>query len=337
VAGLEDNLVRIRRFLRDHDGIVWSDADILQSWNDAQLELCQKTKFLERIESHYYPPEYNWSYLFQWENLQTYPFIEGDVYRALTEYHQTEYVFCYPWEGMYWGDLSDAPDDGYRFSHPWEGVLCGSPADVISLKMHTRFQRMKFIAFDEDPIDEIQLRDVAADDPHWKTRSGTVTNYYMLDETLNLYCLYPRPSEVTYQETTEGDVFSDTGGLTFDFGSLLESDTGMVTDVIDTEDAVFMVYDAIPFEMAEWDDECDVPDVFRKYVEYGTLERCFGADSDGFIPTLRDYWKMRKDAGIEAIKRMMRMRAKDRDYQFGGVNKPYRGRGGSLGPHYPSI
>lgn len=80
------------------------------------------------------------------------------------------------------------------------------------------------------------------------------------------------------------------------------------------------------------------PSVFLKYIEYGTLERCFGADNDGFIPSLRDYWKMRKEAGIQAIHRMLRMRVKDRDYCLGmGSRAAVRRRGGSLGPHYPSV
>jgi hypothetical protein len=334
MATLEANLTRMRRFLRDVDGTVWTDDDILQAWNDAQLEVSQKANILEHVESHYYPPEFNWSYQWDWE----FQYTEGDYYKCLNVYQQTGQVICYPWESIYWGDLSETPDDGIRFTHPWEGAAISNPADVVPIRMHTKFQTMKYAAFDEYPIDNIQIRNVAESDPHWKTRIGQPTSYYFLDETENLFCLYPHPFDVTWQETTEDLVFADDGGLQFDFGTLAESSVGISTDVIDTDNAIFMVYDAIPYAVAEWDsDECDIPDIMRKYVEYATLERCFGMDCDGFIPTLRDYWKMRKEAGIQAINRMLRMRVKDRDYQLGGTRPAGRLRGGSLGPHYPSV
>lgn len=334
MATLEGNLTRIRRFLRDTAGTVWSDDTILRYWNDAQLEVCQLAKILERVEANYFPPEYDYSFQWDWERQH----LEGDMHQALTVYQQTGDVITHPWESGYWLTTNDNPDDGYRFTHPWEGAQTDSPADVIPMRMHTRYQRMKYFAYDEEPLQSAQIRDIAANDPHWKTRSGQPTHYVFSDETENLYFLYPRPSNVTWQETEEGDVFDDDGGLHYDFGWLYESDTGLTTDAIDTDNAVFTVYDAIPYEMTAWDSEdCDIPEVLRKYVEYATLERCFGADTDAFIPTLRDYWQMRKNAGIEAIKRMMRMRTKDRDYQFGGSRPTVRVRGGSLGAHYPSV
>jgi hypothetical protein len=327
------NLTRIRRFLRDPEGLVWTDDDILQAWNMAQLEITQKAKFLERVEAHHYPPEWTWSYQWDWEKQH----IEGDMHKCLLVYQQTGEVITYPWEAGYWMDANDTPDDGYRCTHPWETAMCSTPSDIVPMKLHTRLQRMKFCAYDEEPIQAIQPREVATNDPYWKTRTGQVTNYCIFDETENLYFLYPHPSAITWHEVAEEDTFDDSGGLITDFGTLYESDTGLTTDIVDTEDSVFMVYDAIPYDLQAWEDDCLIPDVFLKYVEYATLERCFGADTDAFIPTLRDYWKMRKDAGIEAMKRMLRMRVKDRDYQFGGIQSAVRRRGGSLGPHYPSV
>lgn len=334
MSDLQSNLARMRRFLRDPDGLIWSDADILANWNQAQLEFSQKAKVLERVEAHHYPPEWTWVYLWEWERQH----LDGDMYRALSVYQQTGEVICYPWEAGYWSDLSDTPDDGYRFTHPWEGAQTSMPADVVVMKMHTRAQRMKFVAYDEEPIQAAQLREIATDDPYWKTRTGQVTNYYFMDETKNLYCLYPHPSSVVWDEVAEEDTFDDAGGFITDMGELYDADLGMVTDAIDTEHSVFMVYDAIPYEIDGWNDtECSIPETMRKYVECATLERCFGADTDGFIPSLRDYWKMRKEAGIEAVKRMMRMRVKDRDYQLGGSRPAVRLRGGTLGAHYPSV
>jgi len=336
MATLTDNLTRLRRFLRDPDGLVWSDADILAQWNEAQLEICQKCKgLIERVEAHHYPPQWTWSYFFEWEEQH----LEGDMHQALIPYTQAEHTMSYPWEAGYWVDLSDTPDSGYRFTIPWEGALVSTPADIVPLKLHTRLQRMKFAAYDEEPISELQPREVARDDNYWMTRTGQVRHYVPYDETRNLFFLYPHPSGPVWDtEMTEDVPFDDTGGLLFDLGSLYESDTGLTTDSIDTEDSVFMIYDAIPYEQNEWYEDNEIPAVFLKYIEYGTLERCFGADNDGFIPSLRDYWQMRKEAGVQAIQRMLRMRVKDRDYCLGrGSTAAVRRRGGSLGPHYPSV
>ena len=57
-------------------------------------------------------------------------------------------------------------------------------------------------------------------------------------------------------------------------------------------------------------------------IEYATLERCFGADTDGYIPSLKGYWANRKKIGIEAIKLFKNMRTTDRDYRMGGWTEP---------------
>ena len=116
-------------------------------------------------------------------------------------------------------------------------------------------------------------------------------------------------------------------------------DLGIHTDLVTTADALFLAYDFAPKEITSfYGSDCDWPDWSLKYVMYGTLERAFGADTDGYIPSLRDYWKARKDIGIEALKRFKRMRLTDRDYRLGGAaRKVPRGRGPSLPAGYPAI
>jgi hypothetical protein len=152
-----------------------------------------------------------------------------------------------------------------------------------------------------------------------------------------LFYPYPMPSTITEQTTEETDIFVDDGGIvTSDEGWLDAADVGIVTDIIDQKDAFIMVYKAQANELAEGSDSSDYPDWMVKYIEYATLERAFGADTDGFIPTLRDYWKTRKDLGVKALKRFQRMMLTDRDFVMGGQKRVTTSRRLRLPDHYPA-
>ena len=73
---LASTLIKLRRFLRDPDQDIWTDTDLLTYWNDAQVEVAQKSVILSRVEAHHYPPEYNFTYTHDWER----QFIDGDSY-----------------------------------------------------------------------------------------------------------------------------------------------------------------------------------------------------------------------------------------------------------------
>ena len=324
---------RLRRMLRDPNGDIWTSMDLQTYYNDAQIELAQKTGLLIHVEAHYYPPRYDYSYLFDWE----YEYLYGDFMQVLTVNQAGGWVITYPWETGYWLTNQDTPDDGDRITQSWEAHYC-TPADPPGILFHAKFDKMKFLAYDQEklePIDEKHLRDT---DRWYRTKTGLTTHYWRADDFSNLFYLYPRPSAVTIQEPDVTDTFDDELGINYMAELWLdESDYGAVTDVIATEDALFAIYTAQPNDIVETTDVSDFPDYLTKYVEYGTLERAYGADTDGFIPSLRDYWKLRKEIGLKALAKFQRLTLSDRDYRLGGQPKPQSSRRLRLPEGYPAI
>jgi len=318
-----DILTRIRRYLRDPDGDIWTDADILTLFNDAALEIAIKTGLIIRVEAHYYPPEFDYSYLYDWEK----SFTEGTPDQALNVNQVREgNVITYPWEVAYWLDEEPSADEGNRFIHGFESEYA-SPAEVVKIPLHAKFSKMKFVGWNEEPIDHRTEAEIAAADGFYRTTQGTPAFYYHPDQQHNQIIIYPRPS-VTWQDTDHTEVLDDDGNgmITYDEGWLDIGDLGITYDVIDAEEALFCVYEAYPVEVSELEDEPDFAPYITKYIEAATLERAFGIDSDGYIASLRDHWKFRKDVGIEAIKKWRRLGLTARTYRLGGNLAPKRTR-----------
>jgi len=337
------SMIRIRRFLRDPTGLIWSDDQIQMLWNEAQLEVADKIKYIERVHSYKYPPEWTWSYLYDWETHH----IDGDKHQSLELWPVRNAAICYPWEAGYFLDSMSTVDEDYRFTHPWEAVY-GTPADVVKIPLHMKFHQARFVAFGESKIEPSTEREIALNDPYYKTVDGEALNYYRPDDYENTMVIYPRPSSVTWDDVSLmreplTDSFSDTlaeGIITGIDDTFKESDYGIITDTIATDGNLFMIFDSLPDDIedseGDWDEELAWwPPYMIPVVEYAVLERCFGSDTDGFIPSLRDYWKIKKEIGIAGIKLFKSLRAYDRDYQLGGTLKDRRRRGPRLPEHYP--
>ena len=331
---LDQSIQRMRRFLRDPGGLIWSDADITAYFNEATIEISQKTQLLERIGYRRYPPVYTWAYFWDWE----YEYLGGDTYQALNIDQASQMVICYPWEASYWMSSSPTADDGMRFIMPFEGCLVDNPAEPIEIPLDSAFLRMRFVSFDKWPILPITRREVMDNDRFWKTRVGSrVLNYYRPDEYGYKIVLYPRPAAVTWQDSAGTAGLDDSGGLITDELFLSDTDTGLPIEVLDLEGSLFTIYDAVPYSVENMLDEIPWPDWFVKYIEYATLERAFGADTDGYIPSLRDYWRKRKEIGVEILKKLKRMRLIDQDLRFGGPPRIPHSKGGSLPAGYPPV
>lgn len=324
---------RIRRYLRDPNGLIWSTADLITYFNDAQVELAMKTGLLVRVENHYYPPQYDYSYTYDWER----EYCEGTRYQMFIINQASGDVITYPWEAAYWLSTQQTEDTNYRYMHPWEAHYVES-SETPAVPLHSKFDRMLFIAYDENEICPISKKELETDDPFYKDRAGVVTHYWRPDDYSNIFYPYPKPSTYVVNETTEDEVFDDVSGiLSSDEGWLDEGDIGIVTDVINQEDAFVMIYQAQPWDIEATEDESDYPDWMVKYIEYGCLERAYGADTDGHIPSLRDYWKARKDIGVKALMKYQRMTNTDRDYRFGGMTRVATSRRLRLPDGYPAI
>jgi hypothetical protein len=324
---------RMRRFFRDPAGAIWSSADLLTYFNDAQVEMANKTGLMVHVENHYYPPEYDWSYTYDWER----EYVYGTRYQMFIVNQASGDVITYPWESGYWLSTQQTEDEYYRYMHPWE-VHYVSNAETPAVPLHAKFDRMEFIAFDKNSLSPITKKELETGDPFYKNREGLVTHYWRPDDYSNILYPYPKPSTVVEQETGPEDVFVDGGGIiSSDEGWLDAGDTGIVTDVIDCADAFLMIYQAQATEITDINDSSDYPDWWVKYIEYATLERAFGADTDGCIPSMRDYWKQRKDIGIKALKRFQRMMLTDRDFRLGGQTRITTRNRLRLPDGYPAI
>jgi hypothetical protein len=175
-------------------------------------------------------------------------------------------------------------------------------------------------------------------------------HYWRPDNYHNEVVLYPHPVSPSLQGfPTAADVFAVEGAtvgtyivgtsklITSDDDELDTGDTGMMIDVVTLDDAFFCVYEPIPTPVDDTTSKTDWPDWIVPAVEYATLERAYGADSDGFIPSLRDYWAMRKEAAIQALRRFKRARLNDREFVIGrGLEKSNRSRA-RLPAGYPAI
>lgn len=337
-----DIITKLRRFLRDPSGDIWSDADLLTYWNDAQIEIAQKTNYIEKAEAYRFPPIWTWSYMFDWERQET----DGDRFQCLYIWQARNVVGCYPWEPGYYATNSSTADSGDRWTHPWEAEYADSRSDIVPIPLHEKIHRTKFVAYDEDELRPTTRKELALRDPHYRTCTGQPVSYYRPDEYHNMLILYPYPASVTWDEALISgyvtDTYQDTGGITaWDEDHIRQSDTGIILEEIEIDGQVFMVYDALPkdveSDVGHWHREnVDWPQFLTKYVEYATLERAYGANTDGFIPSLRDYWMHRKNVGIEMIKRFNRMRIIERDYQLGAGTQKLRRKHPRLPAGYPA-
>jgi len=316
-----DELMEIKMFLRDPDNIIWSNEDIRTYYNDALIELALKVGYIEKAHVYKYPPEWTWAYIHDWEKQYT----NGDKYKCFMEWPASNKIITSVWETSYWLSNNDNYENGTRFTHPWESIY-KAPSDIVPIPFHAKYSKMKHISFDERTLTPTTQQELGSMDCFYKTAAGTPVHYWKPDETSNQFIIYPRPSSAIWDDnslkSTPFDSFNDTGGIIdWKEENIDEIDVGIITDSIDTDNNIFMVFDAMPNTATiNYYDHVDMPEFLLKYVMFATLERCYGADNDGFIPSLRDYWKMRKEVGINAIKRFKNLRNSNRLYQMGNVS-----------------
>lgn len=327
-----ESIKRLRRYLRDPaPGQIWADEDLRLYFNDAMFEIAQKVGPIVRVEGYNYPPEYEYSYTWDWEV----QYGAGTQHQCLTVNQSDGWVITFPWESAYWLDTAPSADDGYRDTHPWESVL-STPADVVPIPLHGRFHKAKIICYDEEPLDGIDEHELARRDGYYRSRVGKPSHYYRLDDLQNRLVLYPAPSPV-WEETERYEILGDTGGLITNEGWLDNQTDGQAGAVVPTTDTLLAIYEAMPEPVQNMQDVPDLARFMVKYAEYGALERAYGADTDGFIPSLRDYWALRKKVGIEALKKFKRLSLTGRNYRFGGTLPMTRGRTLRLPEHYPAV
>jgi hypothetical protein len=237
-----------------------------------------------------------------------------------------ERVFCHRWETQEVAGIDgDVTDEGVHFTQPWEAFSGITPGEVIKMRFPRGFNGAKFIAYDEEPIHVTNTKQIQVTDASYITRQGDPFAYYVCDEIDNSYVLYPRPN-VGFDSDTEGEGLAfyaeddteddETGTVAVRSGSGETSNVGGSVDIVDTVNNVFMVYEVNPIDVGLVSEEISYPEFLRKYIRYGVISRAYGANTDGRIQSLADYWGLRYDIGVEVGKRYTRNRRVDRDYRL---------------------
>lgn len=339
-------LKKVRRLLRDPTGNVWSEAFLKNLWNETQQDYQKRTHVLEDVVAQRVPQLYHFAYQYDWEYAEL-PTTVSQFYRCLNTHD--EKVFCHRWEVQeITGIDGDVQDWGTHFTQPWEAFSGVTPGDVIKMRYPRGFNGAKFVAYDEEPIVPTSRKEIQSSDPSYVTRQGEPFAYYTHDEIDNSYVLYPRPS-VGFANDVEGEGLAfyeeddteddETGTIAVRSGSGETGHIGGSVDIVDTASNVFMVYEVNPVDVGLVSEEIDYPEFLRKYIRYGVISRAYGANTDGRIPSLSDYWQLRYDIGVEVGKRYCRNRRSDRDYRMttkGAMSRRTR-RHPRLPDGYPAI
>lgn len=339
-------LVRIRRFLRDPEGKIWSTDTLRELWNAAQAQLTREVGVLRDVRVLAIPPRYQGSYLFAWEWAAR---GEGTRwYRALVQ-AGGHFAATWVWETQVFAGVAGEADDdsGYAYTHPWEAYLAGGalPAPVA---LPDDAGQVLGLYYDGEPLEATTRRLVQRTDPTWRRRAGKVFAYYWDGDLENEVVLYPRPSSITWDDaagsgwvtSVAGDTTADDQGLiTQRTGSVLSGDAGVSVDTLEQANNLLMVYDVAPRRLSGLSDEVDLPGYLWRYVRYRVLQLAYETNSDGRIPSLAAFWRERWGAGLTALKRFRQRRLEDRTYTLSGVRGARRGstRHPRLPDSYPPV
>jgi hypothetical protein len=220
----DDQRTRIRRFLRDPNANLWTNALLLRLFNDSQRTIQQRTNILEDLQTIRVPPLFNIGYLYDFEWRYIDSSSSGRNYQAL-QYHQAgDIVFSYRWEvGTITGISDSTEDEGSHYTQPWEGFIEGvTPGAPIPIWFPENFDQAILVAWDKRPLEYIDIKKLMSDDETWVNHSGKEAFYYRYNDIDNCFILSPLPdspvwddldsastSEIGYtfdwEETTYGD------------------------------------------------------------------------------------------------------------------------------------
>lgn len=328
MATWSDHRKRIRRFLRDPDGNIWTDTDLLTLFNQEQDDFQNVVGGIRTVEIVRLPPLFESTYMFDFEWPYT-NHADGYVNSVPSDlkFYDQAYVFCtYRWEGPHIaGHTSPGSDAGTFCFHPFETWLVndGTASDSPPVWAGHNFEQAIFVAFDKDPIEPIDKKVLQESDISFRTRQGEVINYWR-DETLeNFIHLYPTPSTISWTDTEDegmviGEVSADEAGesygLVTDYtGAYSPTNFGVAVDLLDLDDNLLVAYIQRPAEIVNDDDVSDFPSYFTKYIEFGTLEQAYRMENDGKIESLSSYWGYRKTLAKEIMRLFKYRKMEDRD------------------------
>lgn len=313
---------RLRRFLRDPSGNIWDDALLLRYFNDEQKHFQNVISINEEVRAVRVPPLFQMSYMYEWE--WRHSDHTGYNYQCFNVYDPANMVFTSWWETELIANLSSDTSDSYhQYTHPWEAFMSGvSPSDTPPLWCPRKFSKIVAIYWDKKPLDPETKKEISREDRTWRTRSGEPQKYRRLSKLENFIAMYPMPSSVIWNDDSddgvlvgrEDDTHSGTGLVYDGSGTLSTHTSGAALDIVEADNNLLMVFKVTVDELESNDSVSDFPPYLTKYIEFSVLERAYGANTDGKIQSLADYWGLRREIGQKAIKVFNSKRRVDRDY-----------------------
>jgi len=296
-----EHKTRLRRFLRDPNSRIWDNPFLLRLFNDEQNDIQNQVGQIEDVRVVMIPSKMQCCYQQDWE----WPYNDhdnGEVWQPGYYDDANQFQCTHIWEIESNAGLSvTSQAAGSFYTQPWEAWYVSTPGEAPPIPFPDGFYRAKFVAWDRKPVEGKSLREIIDwDQSTFKTRSGDPL-FYWRDETIaNRFYLYPLPSSITWTDQDNEDADPD--------------EAAYASTSLDVDDNLIVVFDKTATDLAEDTDESAFATFLHKYIEYGTLSRAYGANTDGRIGSLSDYWKLRKETGIKAIKMYLNKRRQDRTY-----------------------
>ena len=299
----EDQLARIRRYLRDPDGNIWLDSLLLRLYNDSQRDFQMFVGQLEDVQAIRVPSLFQESYFYEWEWRHT-KNTTGYVYQALNYFDQGDYIYVAVWEPEHLaGANEDTSDDVYGYTQPWEAFMPGiTPNNPPPVWADSSFDKVISIYWNKEPIEALTKKEITRDDRTWRTRRGEPFGYYRDDSLDNFFTLYPIPTDVSWSDlgvksvlgfsytvAWEEDYLPGTGNdLTYTSGddeTTFQWETNYLgpSEVFEYSDATTDTWQDVSadseFGIALYDDDGDTDD-FGIVVDDGYVEGLSGASTD---------------------------------------------------------
>lgn len=341
---VSESITRIRRTLRDRDGDVFTDTTIIRLWNKTLMKFCRETGILERQTHLPVPPMSHSTYTHRWEEEYT-SRPSSLLYSFLSPFTYTQ-----PWEPCSVVGTSPEPTGGYTITQGWESHY----VDTFSRVRHyfpDDYLSPIFIAYDEKPIEWVFRREVAEGNTSFTTKAGDYPSIYIEDNESLVFYLYPK---VTANYGCQ-DLVGDYGVLIYDDSSTitLDSDYGVIIFTEDDdisgnygvtvryqtpEDAIYLVYQVKPLEIADDGQTIEVPKWSVKYIEAGVLSLLFKMESDLQSLPLSEHFEGRYEAGVKITEHFKSKQRTMRGYKFRGpqYKQGQRRKLADLPSHYPS-
>lgn len=203
-----------------------------------------------------------------------------------------------------WNDVTDSadPDYIYTFDFEEEGEYLGGIGEQWTVTDSTNVREYTF------PFE----LDVGA------YEDSSFRGMYLFE------LAYQVSGQYGMVQYISGESADDNGTIVQLNGALFDGDEGIAVEYVDDENNFLLVYEVNPEDLQADADESDFPDFMQKYIEHGVIARAYGANTDGKIQSLSDYWDMRFRTGVVAIGKYKSKRLEDRDFRMVTPGVPAR-------------